>query len=178
MKLNDTSIPEVKILIPEVFSDNRGFFFESFNQKTFEHLIGRSINFVQDNHSMSRKGVLRGLHYQEEPMAQAKLIRVIAGEVFDVAVDIRPTSATYRQWTGNILSAQNHHQLWIPEGFAHGFYALSETAEVEYKTTNFYSPQHEKCITWNSAELAIEWPVFGKPLLSTKDANGPERIAE
>ena len=120
---------------------------------------------------MSRKGVLRGLHYQEAPMAQAKLIRVIAGEIFDVAVDIRPHSATYRQWTGNILSAQNHHQLWIPEGFAHGFYALSETAEVEYKTTNFYSPQHEKCIAWNSTELAIEWPVFGKPLLSTKDAH-------
>lgn len=104
-------------------------------------------------------------------MAQAKLIRVISGEVFDVAVDIRPSSATYRQWTGYILSAQNHHQLWIPEGFAHGFYTLSETAEVEYKTTNFYSPQHEKCIAWNSTELAIEWPIFGKPLLSTKDAH-------
>ncbi|PUA27582.1 MAG: dTDP-4-dehydrorhamnose 3,5-epimerase [Cellvibrio sp. 79] len=178
MKLNDTSIPDVKILIPEVYSDNRGFFFESFNQKTFERLIGRRINFVQDNHSMSRKGVLRGLHYQEEPMAQAKLIRVLAGEIFDVAVDIRPLSATYRQWVGHLLSAQNHHQLWIPEGFAHGFCALSETTEVEYKTTNFYSPQHEKCIAWNSAELAIEWPVFGKPLLSTKDAYGRKRVAE
>lgn len=178
MKLNDTSIPEVKILIPEVYSDNRGFFFESFNQKTFELLIGKSINFVQDNHSMSHKGVLRGLHYQEDPMAQAKLVRVIAGEIFDVAVDIRPLSPTYQQWTGSVLSAHNHHQLWIPEGFAHGFYVLSDTAEVEYKTTNFYSPRHEKCIAWNSSELAIEWPVSGKPLLSIKDTHGPEGITE
>lgn len=170
MKLSDTSIPEVKILIPDIHTDNRGFFLESFNQAIFEHLIGRKAQFVQDNHSMSRQGVLRGLHYQEEPMAQAKLIRVIAGEIYDVAVDIRPASKTYRQWTGNRLSAQNHHQLWIPEGFAHGFYVISETAEVEYKTTNFYSPQHEKCIAWNSSELAIQWPIFGKPLLSMKDA--------
>lgn len=170
MKLSDTAIPEVKILIPDIHTDNRGFFLESFNQAIFEHLIGRKAQFVQDNHSMSRQGVLRGLHYQEEPMAQAKLIRVIAGEIYDVAVDIRPASKTYRQWTSNRLSSQNHHQLWIPEGFAHGFYVISETAEVEYKTTNFYSPQHEKCIAWNSPELAIQWPIFGKPLLSMKDA--------
>jgi dTDP-4-dehydrorhamnose 3,5-epimerase len=170
MTLSDTSIPAVKLLIPQVFSDNRGFFFESFNQKTFEKLIGRRVSFVQDNHSMSHRGVLRGLHYQEAPMAQAKLVRVLAGEIFDVAVDIRPDSKSYRQWTANTLSAQNRHQLWIPEGFAHGFYVLSDVAEVEYKTTNFYSPDHEKCIAWNSPDLAIQWPIFGKPLLSSKDA--------
>jgi len=170
MILRDTSIPDVKVLIPKVFQDNRGFFFESFNQQTFEQLIGRSVSFVQDNHSMSRHGVLRGLHYQEAPMAQAKLVRVIKGEIFDVAVDIRPDSKTYRQWTANTLSAQNHHQLWIPEGFAHGFYVMSDVAEVEYKTTNFYSPEHEKCIAWNSPELTIQWPIFGKPLLSAKDS--------
>lgn len=170
MILRDTSLPDVKLLIPEVFQDARGLFFESFNQKTFEKLIGKQICFVQDNHSMSHRGVLRGLHYQEAPMAQAKLIRVIKGEIFDVAVDLRPKSKTYQQWTANILSAQNRLQLWVPEGFAHGFYVLSEQAEVEYKTTNFYSPPHEKCIAWNSPELAIQWPIFGKPLLSAKDS--------
>lgn len=170
MILTNTTIPDVKLLVPRLFKDSRGFFFESFNQKTFDDLIGQRMEFVQDNHSMSHKGVLRGLHYQEAPMAQAKLVRVIAGEIFDVAVDIRPESNTYRQWTANKLSAKNHHQLWIPEGFAHGFYVLSEVAEIVYKTTNFYSQEHEKCIAWNSPELAIQWPIFGTPLLSQKDA--------
>ena len=169
MKLIDTNIDGVKIIIPDVHHDNRGFFFESFNQKTFEQLIGRNINFVQDNHSKSHKGVLRGLHYQEEPMAQAKLVRVVVGEIYDVAVDMRASSPTYQKWTGHKISAENHHQVWIPEGFAHGFYVLSESAEVEYKTTNFYSQQHEKCIAWNSEGLGIEWPPFEKPTLSVKD---------
>jgi dTDP-4-dehydrorhamnose 3,5-epimerase len=169
MKLIDTNIDDVKIIIPDVHHDNRGFFFESFNQNTFEQLIGRSINFVQDNHSKSHKGVLRGLHYQEEPMAQAKLVRAVVGEIYDVAVDMRANSPTYQKWTGHKISAENHHQVWIPEGFAHGFYVLSESAEVEYKTTNFYSPQHERCIAWNSEGLAIEWPTFEKLVLSQKD---------
>jgi dTDP-4-dehydrorhamnose 3,5-epimerase len=169
MKLIDTFIDDVKIIVPQVHYDNRGFFLESFNQRTFEELIGRHIQFVQDNHSKSHNGVLRGLHYQEDPMAQAKLVRVVVGEIYDVAVDIRPHSKTYHQWTGNRISAKNRHQIWIPEGFAHGFYVLSDSAEVEYKTTNFYSPQHERCIAWNSDELAIEWPAFEKPCLSSRD---------
>jgi len=171
MNVIDTEIPDVKIFEPKVFGDERGFFFESFNQKIFEAAIGRKIEFVQDNHSKSSKGVLRGLHYQLPPMAQGKLVRVVQGEVFDVAVDIRKTSPTYGKWVGVNLSADNKRQLWIPEGFAHGFLTLSETAEFLYKTTNFYSQMHESAIIWNDKKLAIEWPALENISLSTKDLN-------
>lgn len=166
------SIPEVVLLEPKVFGDERGFFFESFNQKTFNHLMKQEITFVQDNHSRSAKNVLRGLHYQiEQP--QGKLVRVIQGEVFDVAVDLRLSSKTFGQWCGEILSAENKRQLWIPEGFAHGFIVLSETAEVLYKTTDYYSPASEKIILWNDPVLAIDWHLSDlSPTLSGKDAQG------
>ncbi len=169
MKLIDTAIADVKIIVPTIHQDNRGYFYESFNQREFNRLIGRDVAFVQDNHSKSHKGVLRGLHYQEAPMAQGKLVRVVAGEIYDVVVDLRPDSASYKKWISHKLSAENHHQLWIPEGFAHGFCVLSDQAEVEYKTTNYYSPEYERCIAWNSTELGIEWPAFEKLLLSAKD---------
>ena len=169
MRIIDTSIPEIKIFEPQIFHDERGYFLESFNQRDFESALGREVRFVQDNHSFSKKNVLRGLHYQKPPREQAKLIRVISGKVFDVAVDIRPESPTYKQSVGLILSAENYHQLWIPEGFAHGFYVLSDTAECLYKVTDFYSPQHEQTITWNDPSLNIEWPAFEKPVLSAKD---------
>lgn len=169
MKLIDTAIADVKILVPTIHHDNRGYFYESFNQKEFNRLIGREVVFVQDNHSKSHKGVLRGLHYQEAPMAQGKLIRVVAGEIYDVAVDLRPDSTTYKKWVSHRLSAENHQQLWIPEGFAHGFYVLSGEAEVQYKTTNYYSPEYERCMAWNSEALGIEWPAFEKPTMSVKD---------
>lgn len=170
MQVTDTSIPDVKIITPDVFYDERGFFMESFNQQKYEELLGRKLHFVQDNHSFSKKNVLRGLHYQVPPMEQAKLIRVIRGEVFDVAVDLRPESSTYRQWVGVILSASNQQQLWIPEGFAHGFYVLSNEAECLYKVTQFYSREHEQTIAWNAPDLNIEWPLFEKPVLSAKDS--------
>jgi len=169
MKLIDTSIPDIKIIEPDVLSDERGFFYESFHQQKFEHALGRRINFVQDNHSYSQKGVLRGLHYQVAPQAQAKLIRVTQGEIFDVAVDIREASTTYGQWVGTILSAENKRQLWIPEGFAHGFYVISDGAECLYKTSEFYSAAHERQLAWNSSKFNIQWPLLDEPLLSPKD---------
>lgn len=170
MKLIDTSIPDVKIFEPKVFGDERGFFFESFNQKLFADATGLERDFVQDNHSKSGRGILRGLHYQLPPMAQAKLVRVVVGEVFDVAVDVRRSSPTFGQWVGVILSAENKRQLWIPEGFAHGFLTLSETAEFLYKTTNYYSPEHEQAILWNDRDLAIDWPKIAEEIqLSAKD---------
>ncbi len=152
-----------------MFGDDRGFFFESFNQEQFEKAAGKKINFVQDNHSKSVKGVLRGLHYQLTPKAQGKLVRVIQGEVFDVAVDIRRSSPTFGKWVGEILSADNKKQVWIPKGFAHGFVTLSDTAEFLYKTTDFYSPEHEESIVWNDATIAIKWPFDFEPELSKKD---------
>lgn len=175
MKVVNTAIPEVLILEPKVFGDQRGFFFESFNHQVFEETIGYSVSFVQDNHSKSSKGVLRGLHYQLAPYMQGKLVRCIAGEVFDVAVDIRPDSATYKKWVAVNLSAQNKRQLWIPEGFAHGFLVLSDSAELLYKTTGYYTPESEKSIRYDDPELNIDWPVVGgQLLLSQKDKNAAD----
>jgi dTDP-4-dehydrorhamnose 3,5-epimerase len=166
------AIPDVILLEPTVHGDERGFFFESFNQKDFEHAIGRCVNFVQDNHSKSVKNVLRGLHYQlQQP--QGKLVRVVQGEVFDVAVDLRKSSPTFGKWVGERLSAENKRQLWMPEGFAHGFLVLSDSAESLYKTTDYYAPEYERCITWNDPALGIRWPLAGHmPVVSAKDANG------
>jgi dTDP-4-dehydrorhamnose 3,5-epimerase len=170
MNTTRLSIPDVVLLTPKVFGDERGFFFESFNQQAFEAAIGRPANFVQDNHSRSAHGVLRGLHYQiQQP--QGKLVRVVNGEVFDVAVDLRRQSPTFGQWVGAHLSAENKQQLWVPEGFAHGFLVLSEMAEFLYKTTDYYAPEHERSIAWNDADLAVDWPLDGAPSLSAKDAN-------
>ncbi|EEW0466670.1 TPA: dTDP-4-dehydrorhamnose 3,5-epimerase, partial [Escherichia coli] len=161
----------VLIFEPKVFGDERGFFMESFNQKVFEEAVGRKVEFVQDNHSKSSKGVLRGLHYQLEPYAQGKLVRCVVGEVFDVAVDIRKSSPTFGKWVGVNLSAENKRQLWIPEGFAHGFLVLSEIAEFVYKTTNYYHPESEGCIKWDDSFLMIDWP--NKPIaISEKDKKG------
>ncbi|MGL4936885.1 dTDP-4-dehydrorhamnose 3,5-epimerase [Shewanella sp.] len=168
MNIIDTQIPDVKIIEPKVFGDERGFFFESFNQQQFEAAVGYPVNFVQDNHSKSSKGVLRGLHYQLPPHAQGKLVRCVVGEVFDVAVDIRQSSQTFGQWVGAYLSAENKRQLWIPEGFAHGFVTLSESAEFLYKTTNYYHNESEGAIAWNDHDLNIQWPVIGA-FLSKKD---------
>ena len=168
MKVTSLSIPDVLLIEPQVFGDERGFFFESFNQNKFEEVISKKINFVQDNHSKSVKGVLRGLHYQLPPKAQGKLVRVIHGEVFDVAVDIRKSSPTFGKWVGEILSSDNKKQMWIPEGFAHGFVTLSDTAEFLYKTTDFYSKEHEQAIRWNDETIGIKWPT-DKPSLSVKD---------
>jgi dTDP-4-dehydrorhamnose 3,5-epimerase len=164
-----TKLSEVKILEPKVFGDARGFFFESYNARDIEQAVGQRVDFVQDNHSKSAQGVLRGLHYQIEH-AQGKLVRVISGEVFDVAVDIRASSPLFGHWTGVHLSSQNHRQLWIPPGFAHGFLVLSESAEFLYKTTDYWYPEHERSIVWNDPTLNIEWPTQIKPLLSEKDA--------
>ncbi len=172
------AIPDVCLLEPRVFSDTRGFFYESFNQRQFDQAIGRHVTFVQHNHSRSVKNVLRGLHYQiRQP--QGKLVRVVAGEVYDVAVDLRRSSPTFGQWVGEILSAENKKQLWIPEGFAHGFIVLSDDAEFLYQTTDYWMPEHERCVIWNDATLAIDWPVDGEPALSAKDAQGhPFETAE
>ena len=172
MKVTDTAIADVKIIEPAVFGDERGFFFESFNQAKFEMAIGRAVDFVQDNHSRSVKGVLRGLHYQISPHAQAKLVRCTLGKVFDVVVDIRQSSSTFGQWVGTYLSAENKRQLWIPEGFAHGFITLSDEAEFLYKTTDYYVPDHERCILWNDADIGIAWPINDVPQLSRKDQQG------
>lgn len=172
MNIIKTAIPEVLIIEPKVFGDERGFFYESFNQRQFEQAIGHSVSFVQDNHSRSSQGVLRGLHYQLAPYAQGKLVRVVQGEVFDVAVDLRQSSPTFGHWVGVELSAENKRQIWMPEGFAHGFLTLSESAEFLYKTTNYYAPEHERCIAWNDATLAIDWPLNEAPGLSGKDAKG------
>ena len=166
-----TEIPEVVLFEPRVFGDNRGYFYESFNQAQFEKAIGRSARFVQDNHSLSKRGVLRGLHYQiQQP--QGKLVRVVAGSVFDVAVDLRKSSPTFGKWVGAILTAENKSQLWIPEGFAHGFVVLSEAAEFLYKTTDYWAPEHERCILWNDSDLAIQWPALETVTVSEKDARG------
>ena len=171
MNVLQTEIPDVFIIEPKVFGDQRGFFFESFNKKLFSEKTGITTEFVQDNHSRSSKGVLRGLHYQiKQP--QGKLVRVTSGEVFDVAVDLRKSSATFGQWTGVKLSADNKRQLWVPPGFAHGFVVLSEAAEFLYKTTDYYAPEYERCIRWNDADLSIDWNFSGDPLVSEKDASG------
>ena len=169
MQVIHTAIPDVLLIEPRVFGDERGFFYESYNEREFGKIAGRIPNFVQDNHSKSAKNVLRGLHYQiKQP--QGKLVRVIAGEVFDVAVDIRKSSPTFGKWVGEILSAENKRMLWVPEGFAHGFLVLSETAEFLYKTTDYWAPEHERSILWNDPDLAIDWPLAGQsPLLSNKD---------
>ncbi|WP_337127624.1 dTDP-4-dehydrorhamnose 3,5-epimerase [Proteus terrae] len=172
MNIIKTEIPDVLILEPKVFGDHRGFFYESFNQKIFEEVVGYPVSFVQDNHSKSSKGVLRGLHYQKAPHAQGKLVRCVYGEVFDVAVDIRPESKTYGKWISAILSATNKRQLWIPEGFAHGFLVLSEEAEFIYKTTNFYHQQSESNIIWDDPDLNINWPIKDSLILSEKDKTG------
>ena len=171
MNVVETKIPDLLIIEPRVFGDERGFFFESFNEQAFNEATGNRLPFVQDNHSKSVKGVLRGLHYQLPPRAQGKLVRVVQGEVFDVAVDIRKDSPTYGQWVGEILSAENKKQLWIPPGFAHGFLTLSDTAEFLYKTTDYWSPEHERAILWNDTTLNIDWPLNGlQPTLAAKDA--------
>lgn len=171
MKAIATNIPEVMILEPKVFGDKRGFFFESFNQHTFNQVTGLDVQFVQDNHSRSSQGVLRGLHYQVE-QAQGKLVRVTEGAVFDVAVDLRQSSATFGQWVGIELSADNYRQLWIPPGFAHGFVVLSERADFLYKTTDYYAPEFERCLAWNDPRLNINWQYLGEPQLSEKDQQG------
>lgn len=172
MKATRLEIPEVILFEPKVFGDERGFFYESFNQQKFNELSGLNVQFVQDNHSKSQKGVLRGLHYQLPPKAQGKLVRVVQGEVFDVAVDIRKDSPTFGQWVSAILSAENKQQLWIPEGFAHGFLTLSETAEFLYKTTDYYAPEMERCIVWDEASIAVKWPKVDILTLSLKDEFG------
>ena len=172
MQATRLAIPDVVLIEPKVFGDARGFFFESFNQRAFNEVTGTNHHFVHDNHSRSTKGVLRGLHYQiQQP--QGKLVRVVQGAVFDVAVDIRKSSATFGQWVGVELSAENHRQLWVPPGFAHGFVVLSDTADFLYKTTDYYAPQYERCIAWNDPTLAIAWPDLGmRPTLSAKDGAG------
>lgn len=174
--VTETGLCGLVIIEPAVFGDDRGFFFESYNARDFEVLTGQSPVFVQDNHSRSSKGVLRGLHYQIQ-QAQGKLVRVVVGEVFDVAVDIRRSSPTFGQWTGVILSATNKKQLWIPPGFAHGFLTLSDSAEFLYKTTDFWAPQHERTLIWNDPRIAIEWPFDGEPQLAAKDRAG-KRLAD
>lgn len=171
MQVVQTAIPEILILEPKVYGDDRGFFFESFNQQAFEKLTGVKAHFVQDNHSKSAAHVLRGLHYQIE-QAQGKLVRVTSGEVFDVAVDIRRQSNTFGKWVGVILSAENKRQLWIPPGFAHGFLVLKNDTEFLYKTTDYYAPQHERCIRWDDSIIGIEWPLSATPMLSGKDQLG------
>ncbi len=168
MKVTALNIPDVLLIEPEVFGDDRGFFFESFNQKRFEEAVGHKINFVQDNHSKTVKGVLRGLHYQLPPKAQGKLVRVTQGEVFDVAVDLRQSSPSFGKWVGDILSSDNKKQLWIPEGFAHGFVTLSDTSEFLYKTTDFYSKEYERAIRWDDEVIGIKWPMKNVSL-SAKD---------
>jgi dTDP-4-dehydrorhamnose 3,5-epimerase len=172
MRVSPTAIADVLLIEPRVFGDARGFFYESFNVRAFAEATGVELDFVQDNHSKSARGVLRGLHYQAQ-RPQGKLVRVVSGEVFDVAVDIRPQSPTYGQWVGEILSASNYRQLWIPPGLAHGFLVLSDTAEFLYKTTDYYAPEHERCLAWDDPTLKIEWPLNGyEPLVSIKDAAG------
>ena len=172
MKVTSLKIPDVKLIEPDVFEDDRGFFYESFNQQKFNEAIGKNITFVQDNHSKSSKGVLRGLHYQDEPSAQGKLVRVIRGEVFDVAVDIRKDSTTYGQWVSEILSAENKKQLWIPEGFAHGFLTLSNEAEFLYKTTDFYNKESERSIHWKKNDYDIKWPLNDDIIFLSKKDSG------
>ena len=172
MKITPCAIPDVLLMEPRVFGDERGFFFESFNHRAFCDATGLDLQFVQDNHSRSARNVLRGLHYQVV-QPQGKLVRVVAGEVFDVAVDIRPGSPTFGKWVGALLSGTNKHQLWVPPGLAHGFLVLSDSADFLYKTTDYYAPAHERCIAWNDPQLAIDWPLAGQtPVLSAKDLAG------
>ncbi len=172
MNVRPTSIPEVLLIEPRVFGDSRGFFFESFNKKSLEAAVGRALEFVQDNHSLSARHVLRGIHYQC-PHPQAKLVRVVQGEVFDVAVDLRSGSPTFGRWVGELLSAENKRQMWIPEGFGHGFLVVSDGAELLYKTTDYWYPEHERCIRWDDPDLGIAWPTNGaEPVVSGKDAAG------
>ena len=171
MEATPLAIPDVVLIEPRVFGDERGFFFESFNRKDFADVVGVQVDFVQDNHSRSARNVLRGLHYQiKNP--QSKLVRVVRGEIFDVAVDIRKSSPTFGQWVAEHLSAENKKQLWVPDGFAHGFLVISETAEVLYKTTDYYYPDHERCIAWDEPGIEIDWPINGQPLLSAQDLQG------
>lgn len=173
MNVIPTEIPDVLIIEPKVFGDDRGFFFESYNERAFREATGLDVQFVQDNHSRSVKGVLRGLHYQLPPVAQGKLVRCVVGEVFDVAVDVRRGSLTFGKWVGVRLSAENKRQLWIPSGFAHGFLVMSCVAEFLYMTTEYYAPEYERGIIWDDPELKIKWPISGKPQLSGKDATAP-----
>jgi dTDP-4-dehydrorhamnose 3,5-epimerase len=170
MIVTPTAISDVLLIEPKVFGDERGFFFESFNARAFGQATGLDVTFVQDNHSKSAKNVLRGLHYQMPPKAQGKLVRVVQGEVFDVAVDLRKSSKTFGQWVGLHLSAENKKQVWVPEGFAHGFLVLSDTAEFLYKTTDYYAPEFERSLLWNDPALSIDWPFEGEPKLAAKDA--------
>jgi dTDP-4-dehydrorhamnose 3,5-epimerase len=178
MNIVPTKIADVLIIEPRVFEDKRGFFYESYNEKAFIEKAGVATHFVQDNHSRSTQNVVRGLHYQiHQP--QGKLVRVVVGAVFDVAVDLRKSSPTFGQWVGSLLSAENKRQLWVPVGFAHGFLVISEVAEVLYKTTDYYAPQHERCVYWNDLDLAIDWPLKGDPVVSAKDQAGqPFKTAE
>jgi dTDP-4-dehydrorhamnose 3,5-epimerase len=171
LKAIPTAIPDVLIIEPKVFGDARGFFFESWNQAAFDRAVGREVRFVQDNHSASGRGVLRGLHYQVR-QAQGKLVRVVAGEVYDVAVDLRRSSPTFGRWVGEMLSEDNRRMMWVPEGFAHGFLVMSESAEFLYKTTDYYAPEHERTLLWNDPKLGVDWPIAGEPLLKPKDASG------
>ena len=172
MNIKETKLQGLFIIEPTVLEDERGFFFESYNEKKFIEATGKKVSFVQDNHSQSIRGVLRGMHFQKAPHSQGKLVRCIRGEVYDVAVDIRPSSRTFGQWIGIVLSAENKTQLWIPEGFAHGFLTLSDIAEFSYKTTNFYNPGSEGCIIWNDEDLNITWPLDCEPVISCKDQQG------
>lgn len=178
MNIIPTKIPDILIIEPRIFEDDRGFFYESYNEKAFAEKIGADIHFVQDNHSRSTKNVLRGLHYQiQQP--QGKLVRVVVGAVFDVAVDLRKSSSTFGQWVGCLLSAENKRQLWVPAGFAHGFCVMSDMAEFLYKTTDYYAPNYERCVLWNDPDLAIDWPLTTDPIVSTKDLAGqPIETAE
>ena len=171
MKATAGALPEVLVLDPRVFSDDRGFFLESYNRRVFQEVAGIDVNFVQDNHSRSARNVLRGLHYQLK-QAQGKLVRVVAGEIFDVAVDMRRSSPRFGRWMGIKLSAENKRMLWVPAGFAHGFLALSDSTEVLYKTTDYYAPGHERCVLWNDPDIGIDWPLTGTPLVSEKDGRG------
>ena len=171
MKATAGALPEVLVLDPRVFSDDRGFFLESYNRRVFQEVAGIDVNFVQDNHSRSVSNVLRGLHYQLK-QAQGKLVRVVAGEIFDVAVDMRRSSPRFGRWMGIKLSAENKRMLWVPAGFAHGFLALSDSTEVLYKTTDYYAPEHERCVLWNDPDIGIDWPLTGTPLVSEKDGRG------
>lgn len=173
MNVTVMAIPDVLLVDPQLHGDDRGFFLESWNRKRFVQHTGVDADFVQDNHSRSRKGVLRGLHYQLDPMAQGKLVRVVQGVLFDVAVDVRRSSESFGQWVGMELSAENHRQLWIPPGFAHGFLALTDSADLLYKTTECYSAQHDRSIRWNDPDIGINWPLAGEPILSEKDASAP-----
>ena len=175
MKVTSTAIPDVLVIEPKVFGDARGFFYESFNQKAFNEATGLDVNFVQENHSRSSKGIPRGLHYQVQ-QPQGKLVRVVRGLVFNVAVDIRKGSPTFGQWVSTELSEENYKQLWIPEGFAHGFLVISESADVLYQFTNYYAPLHKRCIAWNDPAIAIEWPLVTAPTLSGKDQLGASLV--